>query len=781
MLILTEKPNVARDFSDALGCRENKAAKTWEKDGVTITNCIGHLYSLDEPDSYGQEFPIIPETFSYHPNEKAREQASTVNKLLKAHADDLIIIATDADREGEVIARECLMKAGIRDTRRIKRFWVSQALTKDVIASGMRDAKPLSEYNRLSEQGFARQKSDWLCGMNFSRLVSRAAKAKLSVGRVQTAILSAICKRCDEITNFKSEKYFEHYGLFKPSSDGQESLIKGIHFENESRTKFPDDSKKEELKALVGQKAILTDKKSEKKTENPPQLHNLNSLQKEAFKQYGYSAKKTLEIMQELYEELKCVSYPRTPSRVMGSENVELCRKIFESLCEPQEGMTHNKPASLELCKSALEKSDISLKNTRVFNDKKLEAHHAIIPLKRLPEKAGDEHKNIYNIIYNRFITAFLPPCEYEKETVILTVSGNNFRITGRKITKKGFKEFVLWEKDDKEEEESELPGDTDWGSMTLSDIETKEKWTKPPAYFNEASILSFMENPRNEKEDYQKKLVGLGTPATRHTFIPKLLKYGYIVTEKKNFIATPLGHALIKNLRNSPIESLADISATTDWEERMEENPEKFLSDIKRFVRESASKEMKLTVPMPTGTGINCPSCGKEIRKGKNGWFCSGYKEGCEFSVWETAFGTVITEKDLRDLCEGKETQTKKCKNKEGKAYECKLTLDGNKKLKPVYENKESGIKCPSCGKEMRKSKSGWYCSGYKEGCKVKIWSTVAEAEITEKDVAALCEGKKTGTKHCTGKNGKPFDCRFELDGEYKIKFVFEEKENGK
>ena len=709
MLILTEKPSVAKDFASALGC--TFASGVYKNSNTTITNCIGHLFELEEPNFYGEGFPIIPNEFKYRINQKVDKQAKLVVSLLKSHKSDSILIATDADREGEIIARECLAQAGITDFSRIRRFWVSEALTPEVIKKGIENAKPLSEYDTLSEQGFSRQKADWLVGMNFCRYISNAAKTKLVVGRVQTAILSAIDERCEKIKNFVSEKYFEHYGIFQPTFDGSKVSCKGIYFESEEgfeETGFKDESRSEKLKSCVGKSAKLVDSKTEKKITNPPQLYNLNALQKDAFKRFGYSADKTLKIVQSLYEELKCVSYPRTPSRVMGSSNVDLCKKVTDELCK--EYLDFSKLRDV---------MDISLGNKRCFNDAKLEAHHALIPLKPIKsdKQLTAEQINIYYTICERFFIAFLPPCEWEKQTFILDVSDNRFRITGKRIIKEGWRSSLVpkqtlaifdnnnLEKDNDENSDDEQSLDNiNWNSLVLSDVETKEKWTKPPAYFNEASILSFMENPKLDRhltveddvvtsneptsDGSNKKLVGLGTPATRHTFIPKLMKHGYITQEKKNFVTTQLGKSLLSAVRSSAIKSLADISATTDWEERLDSDPKKFLGDTKDFVKEAVSQDVKIEV---------------------------------------------------------------------------------------VRES--SGIVCPMCGKEVRKSKSNWYCTGYKEGCNFVVWETVAGAKLSEKDVAALCLGKKTGIKHCTSKAGKYFDCRFELDAEMKIKFVFEEE----
>ena len=683
MIILTEKPSVAKDFAKALSC--NFVDGVYKNLTTVITNCIGHLFKEEPPAHYSSTYPVIPTHWDYclPEDNNLAKHAKFVTAQLKAHANDIIVIATDADREGEIIARECLQQAGIKDFSKIKRFWVSQALTPDVIQEGLRQAKPLSDYNRLAEQGFARQHADWLVGMNFCSYISNAARTKLTVGRVQTAILSAIEQRCNAIKNFQSEKYYEYYGYF--NTENSNSKIRGIYFEPENNTAFKDTQRTEKLKICVGQPVKLTDSKVEKKITNPPQLYNLNAVQKEAFKFYGFSAEVTLHIIQSLYEELKCVSYPRTPSRVMGSGNVELCQKVADELTGKY---------NLQKLRTQM---NISLSNKRCFNDSKLEAHHALIPLKALPESATTEQRNVYNLILVRFFMAFLPEEQYEKQTFICEVCGNKFRITGKKIIESGWKADELnsafselnlkktqSQTDKDSEEEIQTLDNINWSALILSDIEMKEKWTKPPAYFNEASILTFMENPKAEKtsEDSTKKLIGLGTAATRHTFIPLLMRRGYITLDKKNFMCTNLGSVLLKAVRNSTIEPLADISTTTDWEERLDQDPIQYLEDIKSFVRDAVAHEVQISLPA-TSSGIACPICGKEVRKGKKNWYCTGYKEGCKFTIWETVAGTKLSDKDISSLCSGKKTGIKHCSSKTGKTFDCYFILDSDKNIK--------------------------------------------------------------------------------------------------
>ena len=584
MLILTEKPSVAKDFAKALGCNFSSADKCFKSaDGsIFISNCVGHLFELNEPAVYNPEFknwkklPVIPDQFHYHVSPELKDAARIVVGLLKNHKNDEILIATDADREGEIIARECLKAAGISDISRIRRFWVSQALTPVVIKDGISKAKALGNYDLLSEQGFARQHSDWLVGINGTRFITNKSGTLFPVGRVQTAVLSAISERCLAIKNFVPEKYYEIFGEFNPPNGAK---IKGIYVDSTGNAKLKDTFLANELKRYLNSPVKCLEVKSEKKESLPPQLYSLNDLQKDAFRYFNYSAEKTLKLVQKLYEDYKCVSYPRTPSKVMGSQNVQLCSDLYQKFLTQYLEYFVLHP---------FYKIDAS--NKRIFNDSKLEAHHAIIPLEKMPVGASGDEENIYNLILERFMLAFAPVHVYEKQTVMLCVGNYQFKVEGRKILDEGWQKFrrftrLLKEKDE-DKEEVQILDSIDWNNLTLGSVEPVQKTTKPPKHFNEASILAFMENPKGESED--KKLSGIGTPATRHTFVPKLLRSKYIEIQNNNLVITRNGEKLLNLVRETPLASLADVGETTRWEEKLAQNPAVFESEIRDFIRSS-------------------------------------------------------------------------------------------------------------------------------------------------------------------------------------------------
>ena len=587
MLILTEKPSVAKDFAKALGCTYSTTEKCFKKaDGsVYIANCVGHLFELDEPASYNPEFknwknlPIVPDQFHYHVTPSVKDTAKAVINLLKKHKSDEILIATDADREGEIIARECLKAAGITDTSKIKRFWVSQALTSNVILDGIKNAKMLADYDQLADQGFARQHSDWLVGINGTRFITNKVANLFTVGRVQTSVLSAIAARCALIANFKAEKYYEIAATFTVPNG---TLFTGLLVDTAGKSRFNEAAFAPKLQPYLNQPAKLLDLKSEKKEILPLQLYSLNDLQKDAFHFFNYSAETILNLVQKLYEDYKCVSYPRTPSKVMGSQNVELCQDLYQKFLTQYLEYFVLHP---------FYKIDAS--NKRIFNDAQLEAHHAIIPLAKLPAGATGDEENIYNLILERFMLAFAPIHVYEKQIAMLSVGDSQFKIEGRKVLDEGWQKFRRFTRLLKEtdSDEIQLLDNIDWNNLTLTAVKPVQKTTKPPKHFNEASILAFMENPKGESGD--KKLVGLGTPATRHTFIPKLLRSKYIEVTNKNILITKNGEKLLQLIAKTPLSALSDIGETTRWEEKLAQNPILFEADIKSYVRKAVSGEV--------------------------------------------------------------------------------------------------------------------------------------------------------------------------------------------
>jgi DNA topoisomerase-3 len=419
MLILCEKPSVAKDFAGVLGCEAKKGY--YQKNGTVITYAVGHLFRLCDPEAYNPAYktwdaaflPIIPSSFRYEKIEKLSSQIEIIKLLLENNTHDTIIVATDAGREGELIARIILSESGVTDVSRIKRFWVSEALTKEVILKGLREAKPLSAYNAISNEGFARQRADWLIGINLTRLMSAGNSTLFSVGRVQTAVLNAVALRNAETANFIPVPFVELEASLQ-SSNG--TVIKAwlINPKNEKTAFFEDREYVSAARDYCKNNPVSRFQSHvTKETAKPPKLLNITGLQKAAYRLHGYSPEKTLETAQSLYEKHKCLSYPRTPSRVMGNQNVDLFREIYRFLsgCYPHYA---------RLC----DESVIAEGNKNIFNSAALEDHHALIPLRQLPENADTLERNIYDIVLKSFFTVCMNDYIYNKKRLLFHIGG---------------------------------------------------------------------------------------------------------------------------------------------------------------------------------------------------------------------------------------------------------------------------------------------------------------------------------------------------------------------
>jgi DNA topoisomerase-3 len=675
MLILTEKPSVAAAFAGALGCARKDGY--FENNDYCIVFAVGHLLAPYEPGDYNPDYkkwslndlPIIPEKVKYKIIKETKNQLAVIKKCFAEHKNEPLLLATDAEREGELIGAEILSFAGFTDHKNAKRFWVSEALTKDVVLAGIKNAKPLLDYKSYKEQGYARQQADWLAGMNLTRFISLKSGATLTVGRVQTAVLSAIYERERRIAAFEKEKYFELTAVMKSGMFQMKQIefaVKLVNPDNkEFPSRFPENSdalKKAcaECKEAVSGK--LTSLKKEKKTVHPPRLFNLTALQKEAHRLYSYTPEQTLSTAQTLYEKYKCLSYPRTPSVVMGDENVELVRSVYHKL----------KPLYEQFSKDSIEEN-INSGNKRLFNSAELEDHHALIPLAALPENAGCAERDIYLLVVERFFTALKPPYVYNAVKITVDIERRLFAGRGAEILQRGWKNPAAGNEND---EEQTLTGLREGENYPVLKTTLEEKFTEPQKHYTYAALLQLMENPRNAEGG---RLTGLGTPATRGGILKNITDRQYIELRGKNILISEKGKTLIEIIQKSAaIKDFTGIAETTRWEEKLRDNPKEFVEGIKEFVS-WAIKNTEIE-NIKTGGGDNdvgkCPVCGKPVREGKKNYYCAGYKEGCVFVIWKTIAGAAVSQTDASALLAGKKTKTKKCANKAGKSFSASFRL---------------------------------------------------------------------------------------------------------
>ena len=569
IVCIAEKPSVAKEIADILGAK-NRREGFIEGNGYQVTWTFGHLCTLKEPHDYTPmwqrwnlgSLPMIPPRFGIKLiNDKGIEKQFAVIEKLMQDA-DMIVNCGDAGQEGELIQRWVMQKAQAKCP--VKRLWVS-SLTEEAIREGFANLKDQSEYQPLYEAGLSRAIGDWLLGMNATRLYTlKYAKNKqvLSIGRVQTPTLALVVKRQLEIQNFVPQPYWELKTVYR---DTTFSVVEG-RFDGEEKAR-------EALEKITGQLFTVTDVTAKNGTELPPRLYDLTSLQVDCNKKFGLSAEQTLQTIQSLYEK-KVTTYPRVDTTYLSDDIYPKCENILKGLRDYQAltAPLFGKPL---------------VKSKKVFDNKKVTDHHAIIPTGVYPQGLTDLEKKVYNLVATHFIAVFYPDCKFRTTTVLGESADVKFKTTGKEITEPGWRVVFAGEQaDDKEEKENLLPSFT-VGESGPHTPGLAEKWTQPPKYYTEATLLRAMETAGklvdNEELRDAMKENGIGRPSTRAAIIETLFKRNYIKREKKNIVATPTGIELIGTIRN---ELLKSAELTGQWEKKLRDI-EKRQYEAKTFIEE--------------------------------------------------------------------------------------------------------------------------------------------------------------------------------------------------
>jgi DNA topoisomerase-3 len=787
-LILTEKPSVANDFARALNVRGRYDGYI-ENNSFVITWAIGHLVELKKPEDYHPRWkswqldtlPIMPESFEYNPIDRTHQQLQIIQKLLNANISK-IIIATDAGREGEVIARTILLKCNHLQGTSLYRFWTSQALTDDVIREALNNCKPANAYDRLWKAGQSRQIADWLVGMNGSRAATLKMNDLFSVGRVQTAVLALLVDRRRERENFNPEPYWILKALFT----NPKGAWNGTWFRKRQTRISSEEKAKEIEQKIAGQDGIVQSVKQQKKSEPPPLLYALTDLQRDANNKYGFSAQKTLQLAQDLYEKFKCLSYPRTDSNVLGTKNADLVQTTVSKL------------SSLYVDIFAGVQSR-RMKNTykRVFNDSKLTDHHALIPLSPLPSSASSDHQKIYMLVLKRFAQAFHADCQFEQTEIITLVCEETFRTKGKVILVPGWRILEAQsaksqksKTDDEDEEQAQLPPLKKEDTAHVKETNCLKKQTKPPPEYTEATLLRDMTNPgRYVSDDKLKKIyrgdIGLGTQSTRAQTIETLLSRKYIVRKKRQVLATDKGCLLIETLRQfETTKKLTSPEETARWEMQLENiaqgngSDDDFLKNIKTFVVQSVEEFKTHTIQIDRSKLGECPECGGKIIKGRKDYGCANWRESdgaCKVVIPSKLHGRFISPYMLRSLLNDKKAGPYHFPDNDppyGVIHLEKMDDSWNlivkKSTKPKKHPKKILAECPVCGGNIVDSPKAYGCANWKDidgGCKFAVWKTIAKRETTKEDAIQLIETGSTDILDgFISKNGKAFCARLTL-----------------
>ena len=630
-LIIAEKPSVARDIARVLRCSKNQNG-VLEGEKYIVTWALGHLVTLADPEDYDPKFkqwkledlPMMPEQFKLEIIKQTGKQYNVVKNQLHRKDVNEIIIATDAGREGELVARLILVKAGSK--KPIKRLWIS-SVTDKAIREGFAHLKDGREYNDLYDAAMCRAEADWLVGINATRALTCKYNAQLSCGRVQTPTLAIIAKREEDIRSFIPKPY---YGIAVRS--GNPAVAFTWRDEKSKGYRSFDKARIEGLiKQMTAKKeCTVTDVKRTPKKTYAPQLYDLTELQREANRRFNYSAKETLNIMQRLYENHKVLTYPRTDSRYLSSDIVPSIKERLEACgVGPYRGLA-----------GRLKNQKIVAKPSFV-DDKKVSDHHAIIPTEQfvqLNHMTVDERK-IYDLVVRRFLAVLYPPYEYEQTEVTAELAGETLVARGNMVKSPGWKEVYESQEETDDEEavkeelrEQTLPELTKGQKLTDFTVSMTEGKTKPPARFNEATLLSAMENPVAYMESSDREMAktlgetgGLGTVATRADIIEKLFSSFLLEKQGKDILITDKTRQLLKLVP----EDLKKPELTADWEMKLSRISKgklkrvAFMTDIRNYAAELIEeiKSGEGNYRHNNLTNTKCPACGKRMLavKGKN------------------------------------------------------------------------------------------------------------------------------------------------------------------
>ncbi|MCE5293960.1 MAG: DNA topoisomerase 3 [Chlamydiales bacterium] len=649
IVILTEKPSVARDIASHLGANARHDGY-FEGKGYQVTWAFGHLVSLKEPDDYDpllkkwslQTLPIIPKNFELKvvDDKGVKKQFAVIKKLFKAGKE--LVCATDAGREGELIFRYILSLAECTQ-KPFKRLWLS-SLTEEALQVAFQNLKDGTEYDNLFAAARCRNEADWIVGLNATRnFTVRYGKGTTlwSVGRVQTPVLAMIVNRDDEIRHFTSEPFWDLYTKYKD-----------VAFKSK-KERFKTKAEAEALIENIKDLPFTINKVSAKKeNEHPPLLYDLTELQRDMNRKYGKTAADTLQIAQTLYEQ-KLITYPRTDSRYLTQDMKPQIAQVLAQI-----GKTKTKEVE------ALDLTKLEFSN-RIINDKKVTDHHAIIPTGKPPGNLPFDLQAVYDAIAIRLVAVFYPTCVKEVTTIEGNAADVPFQAKGVRMVTPGWTVLYPKKSDDKEkkdkeaDEVQELPLFTKGESGPHAPYITEGK-TKPPAHFNENALLGAMETAGKMVEDEALKEAlkekGIGTPATRASIIETLIKRKYIERSGKMLTATDLGRYLIALIQDPNLKS---PELTGEWEAKLKEIEKgkfqalDFMNQIAQFTRQLI-KESDI-MQIQADTFGECPKCKSPIIKGNKGYGCSKWKEGCTYVLWKQYKTIALNDNQIRSLLQKK------------------------------------------------------------------------------------------------------------------------------
>ena len=678
-LVIAEKPSVAQSLSAVIGANARKDGYL-EGNGWRVSWCVGHLAGLADADSYDPKYakwryddlPILPSDWKMSVGRDKKKQFDILKKLLCAPDVTEVVNACDAGREGELIFRNVYELAGCR--KPMKRLWIS-SMEDSAIREGFENLRPGADYDGLHQAALCRAKADWLVGINATRLFSVLYRRTLNIGRVMSPTLALIVQREAEIEAFQPEPFYT-VALELPGFTAVGARMKDKNAAKELQT------------ACQGGSAVVKQAQRKEKSEKPPALYDLTTLQRDANRLLGFTAQQTLDYLQNLYEKKLC-TYPRTDSRYLTSD------------------MAEGLPVLVNLTANAMpfrKGIGITCNPEAVINDKKVTDHHAVIPTRNLRDAdlsalpVGE--KAVLELVAARLLCAVAEPHLYEETAATLVCAGQEFAAKGKTIQRPGWRRldaaYHAGLKNDPEPEErpeeKTLPELSEGQSLSVSNASVKEGKTSPPKHFTEDTLLSAMENAGKEDMPDTAERKGLGTPATRAGILEKLASTGFLERKKSKKTVQLMPSRDARSLITVLPEQLQSPLLTAEWEyrlgeiERGELSPEEFLSGIYAMLRELAAtyqvvKGTEYLFSPPREAVGRCPRCGGEVTESQKGFFCQS--ETCRFAIWKDSKWWSAKKKQPTKaivaalLKDGRARLTGCYSEKTGKTYDADVLLE--------------------------------------------------------------------------------------------------------
>ncbi|WP_374513548.1 DNA topoisomerase III [Niveibacterium sp.] len=814
LLIIAEKPSVAQDIARVLG-GFTREGDYFESEQYVLSSAIGHLLELAVPEEYEVKrgkwsfahLPMIPPHFALNPIDKTADRLKLLTKLIKRKDVTGLVNACDAGREGELIFNYIAQHA--KTDKPVQRLWL-QSMTPAAIRDGFARLRPAKELSGLADAAMSRAESDWLIGINGTRAMtafnSKSGGFHLTtVGRVQTPTLALVIEREERIRKFVSRDYWELEGQFGAAAGGyvgrwfDEKFKKDENDEHATASRLWDKARAEAIRAKCDGKPGKVEEESKPSTQLSPLLFDLTSLQREANGRFGFSARTTLQLAQALYEKHKALTYPRTDSRALPEDYLPTVGGVLAGLPD------RYAPYANQIVKHGWVKP-----NKRIFNNAKISDHFAIIPTGTVPKSLSEAEAKIYDLVVKRFLSVFYPAAEYLVTTRITRVEGEAFKTEGKVLVNAGW--LAIWGKEaasaeDKDDATPALapvkPGEV----VRTDDVLVKPNVTKPPARYNEATLLSAMEGAGKLVDDEELREAmggrGLGTPATRAQIIENLIAEQYMLREGRELIPTAKAFSLITLLKGLSVEELTSPELTGEWEyklgriERGELSRADFMREIAEMTKhivERAKTYDSDTIPGDFGILKSpCPKCSGLIRETYKKFQCSD----CEYSLWKIVAGRQFEPHEIETLLtEGQVGPLVGFRNKMGRPFNAIIKLNDEKQpefdfgqpkddelAEPVdFSGQEALGACPKCRANVYDHGLSYVCEksvGPGKSCDFRSGKVILQQEIEPAQMRKLLNDGRTDLlkNFVSSRTRRKFSAFLVRGDDGKVGFEFEKK----